>query len=208
MDRSSRESSVEIELEEEDDELFDEVICMTGNGETVRGCEEQRNVRAGTDDGLKGKPWYEDEDENAGRVEGDGKKSAQDENENSSENESSRSARSRGDDNERAERGEKGGRTNVRYIEYKGNVRNKPVDDNTHTWRKRSRRDSAEYEDAKVSRSRCRSDSSSTTNSSEGGGRKPIEYETDPVVLARRQKEIDYGKNTIGYDRYIQAVPK
>lgn len=53
---------------------------------------------------------------------------------------------------------------------------------------------------------RFRKDSSGS--SSNGSSFKDSELETDPVVLARRQKQIDFGKNTNGYDNYIAQVPK
>lgn len=40
--------------------------------------------------------------------------------------------------------------------------------------------------------------------------KKPFIYESerDPIVLRRRQKQIDYGKNTLGYQNYVQNIPK
>lgn len=36
----------------------------------------------------------------------------------------------------------------------------------------------------------------------------PQARETDPHRIAQRQKQIDLGKNTVGYQRYRAAVPK
>ena len=34
------------------------------------------------------------------------------------------------------------------------------------------------------------------------------EKEEDPIILKRRTKQIDYGKNSVAYDNYISKVPK
>ncbi|CAH1262865.1 SLBP [Branchiostoma lanceolatum] len=55
---------------------------------------------------------------------------------------------------------------------------------------------------------RHRSNSTGSNNQQDSSNANPTVCETDQVTLMRRQKQIDYGKNTLAYDNYSQNIAR
>lgn len=53
-----------------------------------------------------------------------------------------------------------------------------------------------------------RSSRNQQSQQQKSASRCPTQMETDMDTLKRRQKDLDYGKNTIGYQNYVDQVPK
>ncbi|XDV36719.1 hypothetical protein PO909_006450 [Leuciscus waleckii] len=73
-----------------------------------------------------------------------------------------------------------------------------------HRYRRRILAVDVPQRDRKISSGSSDSRDSRDSKDSPGKG----DIETDETVLVRRQKQINYGKNTLAYDRYIKEVPK
>ncbi|KAG5672586.1 hypothetical protein PVAND_002702 [Polypedilum vanderplanki] len=75
--------------------------------------------------------------------------------------------------------------------------------------------DDIDQKNSRGLKQKFRNDSTSTSDSSSNyssncnlASLRQKEIETDQATLDRRQKQIDYGKNTVGYENYIRKVPK
>ncbi|XP_053670563.1 histone RNA hairpin-binding protein [Anopheles nili] len=79
--------------------------------------------------------------------------------------------------------------------------RDGPSDQHSGQWKK-SKQHENDHGNGRLRRE------SSSSGASSQNSLKQAEYETDEAVLTRRQKQIDYGKNTLGYENYIQQVPR
>lgn len=107
-----------------------------------------------------------------------------------------------GDEAEDGELNDGGNDGHAKFVEAECDGPQQPQQHNLHKKTKMNE------EDHGRERFRRESSSSSSGDGSSQSSRKPMEYEKDLSILERRQKQIDYGKNTLGYENYMKQVPR